>query len=126
MNKALLDAFRVFGECFPGAFFCLSDDGMAFGERNDRFLRLAGCSGEELLRQFPDGFGSFVDIRDRDAVLQEIERQIRNGRRSSALPFRERCPGGSPVGDTGWRAAGSVRRRTSLGIGKRSGSFGTL
>ena len=74
MNKALLDAFRVFGECFPGAFFCLSDDGMAFGERNDRFLRLAGCSGEELLQQFPDGFGSFVDIRDRDAVLQEIEK----------------------------------------------------
>lgn len=74
MNKALLDAFRVFGECFPGVFFCLSDDGMAFGERNDRFLRLAGCSGEELLQQFPDGFGSFVDIRDRDAVLQEIEK----------------------------------------------------
>ena len=112
MNKALLDAFRVFGECFPGAFFCLSDDGMAFGERNDRFLRLAGCSGEELLQQFPDGFGSFVDIRDRDAVLQEIEKADTEWE----AEFRH----------TGWRAAGSVRRRTSLGIGKRSGSFGTL
>lgn len=80
-----------------GVYSCLNDEGYALTSMSTGFLRLLGYTRQEINQQFGGSFEALMHPGDRQAVRQEINRQLAAGFTTVESKYRVLCKGGGAV-----------------------------